>query len=57
MRGLAGEFLLALEGGANRHASRPPVTPLAMRNPLLPWGINAGVPLLANPLLLILLTR
>ncbi|MCM8598807.1 MAG: bifunctional protein-serine/threonine kinase/phosphatase, partial [Candidatus Accumulibacter sp.] len=53
----AEEFLLALERGANRPVSRPPVTPLAMRNPLLTWRIIAGVSLLANLLLLMLLTR
>ena len=53
----AEEFLLALERGANRPLSRPPVTPLAMRNPLLTWRIIAGVSLAINLLLLMLLTR
>ncbi len=53
----AEEFLLALERGANRPVSRPPATPLAMRNPLLTWRVIAGVSLLINLLLLMLLTR
>jgi serine/threonine protein phosphatase PrpC len=53
----AEEFLLALERGANRPLDRPPVTPLAMRNPLLTWRIVAGVSLLLNLVLLMLLTR
>jgi serine/threonine protein phosphatase PrpC len=53
----AEEFLLALERGANRPINRPPVTPLAMRNPLLTWRIIAGVSLLLNLFLLMLLTR
>jgi hypothetical protein len=53
----AEEFLLALERGANRPLSRPPVTPLAMRNPLLTWRIIAGVSLAINLLLLMMLTR
>jgi hypothetical protein len=44
----AEEFLLALERGANRPLNRPPVTPLALRNPLLTWRIIAGVSLLAQ---------
>ena len=53
----AEEFLLALERGASRPVNRPPVTPLALRNPLLTWRIIAGVSLLVNLLLLMLLTR
>lgn len=53
----AEEFLLALERGASRPVSRPPVTPLAMRNPLLTWRIIAGASLLLNLLLLMLLLR
>jgi serine/threonine protein phosphatase PrpC len=53
----AEEFLLALERGASRPLSRPPVTPLAMRNPLLTWRIIAGLSLVTNLLLLMLLTR
>ncbi|MBE2258592.1 MAG: bifunctional protein-serine/threonine kinase/phosphatase [Rhodobacteraceae bacterium] len=53
----AEEFLLALERGASRPVSRPPVTPLAMRNPLLTWRIIAGASLLINLLLLMLLLR
>ncbi|HCZ15464.1 MAG TPA: serine/threonine protein phosphatase [Candidatus Accumulibacter sp.] len=53
----AEEFLLALERGANRPVGRPPVTPLAMRNPLLTWRIIAGVSLLLNLVLLMLLAR
>ncbi|WP_313951824.1 bifunctional protein-serine/threonine kinase/phosphatase [Accumulibacter sp.] len=51
------EFLLALERGASRPLSRPPATPLAMRSPLLTWRIIAGVSLLFNLILLMLLTR
>lgn len=53
----AEEFLLALERGASRPLNRPPVTPLAMRNPLLTWRIIAGLSLVTNLLLLMLLTR
>ncbi|WP_300339200.1 bifunctional protein-serine/threonine kinase/phosphatase [Accumulibacter sp.] len=53
----AEEFLLALERGANRPVGRPPVTPLAMRNPLLTWRVIAGVSLLLNLVLLMLLNR
>ncbi len=51
------EFLLALERGATRPLARPPVTPLAMRNPLLTWRMVAAFSLLLNLLLLMLLTR
>ena len=51
------EFLLALERGASRPLSRPPVTPLAMRNPLLTWRLIAALSLLFNLVLLMLLTR
>ncbi|TMQ76729.1 bifunctional protein-serine/threonine kinase/phosphatase [Candidatus Accumulibacter phosphatis] len=53
----AEEFLLALERGATRPLNRPPVTPLALRNPLLTWRIIASVSLFANLLMLMLLTR
>jgi hypothetical protein len=53
----AGKCLPALERGANRPLERPPATPLAMRNPLLTWRIVAGVSLLLNLILLMLLTR
>ncbi len=51
------EFVLALERGATRPLSRPPTTPLAMRNPLLTWRVVAALSLLLNLLLLMLLTR
>ncbi len=51
------EFLLALERGATRPLARPPITPLAMRNPLLTWRMVAAFSLLLNLLLLMLLTR
>ncbi|HRC59478.1 MAG TPA: serine/threonine-protein kinase, partial [Candidatus Propionivibrio aalborgensis] len=53
----AEEFLLALERGANRPVSRPRVTPLAMRNPVLTWRIIAGVSLALNLVLLMMLMR
>ncbi|SBT05155.1 Protein serine/threonine phosphatase [Candidatus Accumulibacter aalborgensis] len=53
----AEEFLLALERGANRPLNRLPVTPLAMRNPLLTWRVIAGVSLVINLVLAMLLTR
>lgn len=53
----AEEFLLALERGANRPLSRPPATPLALRNPLLTWRVIAALSLVLNLLLLMLLTR
>ena len=51
----AEEFLLALERGANRPVSRPRITPLALRNPVLTWRIIAGVSILLNLLLLMML--
>jgi serine/threonine protein kinase len=53
----AEEFLLALERGASRPLGRPPVTPLALRNPLITWRVIAGISLLLNLVLLMLLTR
>ncbi|MBL8372989.1 bifunctional protein-serine/threonine kinase/phosphatase [Accumulibacter sp.] len=53
----AEEFLLALERGAHRPLSRPPATPLALRNPLLTWRVIAVGSLVLNLVLLMLLTR
>lgn len=53
----AEEFLLALERGATRPLTPPLRMPLAERNPLLLWKIVAGVSLVANIVLLMLLLR
>ncbi len=53
----AEEFLLALERRANRPVSRPRVTPLAMRNPVLTWRIIAGFSIALNLVCLMLLMR
>ncbi|MEI7612951.1 MAG: bifunctional protein-serine/threonine kinase/phosphatase [Betaproteobacteria bacterium] len=51
----AEEFILALERGASRPLSRPQPTPLALRNPVFTWRMIAGVSLLINLLLVMLL--
>jgi serine/threonine protein phosphatase PrpC len=47
----AEEFLLALERGASRPLTAPPVTPLIQRDPTAVWKIGLGVSLLFNALL------
>ena len=47
----AEEFLLALERGASRPLSAPPVTPLIQRDPAALWKVVAGVSVLFNLLL------
>lgn len=53
----AEEFLLALERGADRPLAAPRRQALAARNPLLTLRIVAGVSLLLNVVLLVLLLR
>jgi serine/threonine protein phosphatase PrpC len=47
----AEELLLALERGAARGTVAPPATPLAARDPALPWKLALGTSLLFNGLL------
>lgn len=53
----AEEFLLALQRGANRPIAAPPRQPLIQRNPLQTWKLLAGLSILLNFVLLLILLR
>ncbi|RIX46994.1 MAG: bifunctional protein-serine/threonine kinase/phosphatase [Rhodocyclales bacterium GT-UBC] len=53
----AEEFLLALQRGANRPIAAPSRQPLIQRNPLQTWKVLAGLSILLNFVLLLILLR